>query len=504
MMWARAVVASSLAAAIALSCTAFSSNDNPSDAPDAASDGSVAPTGDSADGGVDASVRALHPLWVKTFGSASQGGATLQLNGTAFNAGGAMALAGTFDAPTSFGGPEIPGYVSKDAFVVVLDNAGEYIAATSYGGSYEQDGLAIASDVSGGIWATFRFQGSITFDFAGTVDAGTSAFGGAIAKMTRVDNTLQAASVIGATGAGDIAVRRLSAQPGSVIVYGDWTKELNLGGNTWSDPTGRRHLFVTRIPSTSPVVTGFCGGGADCTAGASAIAKNADVVLTGRFSGTWDLGTGGEVVAPTDDDAFVLRLDSELNPLWVSSLSGAGAQVATAAAAIPDSNDVIVAGTFDGTLGNGNGAPQSAGGKDIFVSRWTDGGKIVWTKTFGGNADDVVTDVAVDSLGGVFLATHFASGSIDFGGGALFNQDTRGLGTTDVALVWLDAADGSHVWSARYGGSGTELTTGIGVATLTGGEAVTIAGTFDGTTDLATGAVPMKGKRDIFIARFTR
>ena len=84
-----------------------------------------------------------------------------------------------------------------------------------------------------------------------------------------------------------------------------------------------------------------------------------------------------------------------------------------------------------------------AGGRDFWLIKTSSSGEQLWTRTFGGPADDVAYAVAQTSDGGLVVAGSSA-------------QDA--LSKTDFLLVKTDAL-GIEQWSRRYsnpGGSGGE------------------------------------------------
>ena len=68
-----------------------------------------------------------------------------------------------------------------------------------------------------------------------------------------------------------------------------------------------------------------------------------------------------------------------------------------------------------------------------------------WGQRFGGTDSDYGYSVAVDAIGNVLLTGGF-TGGVDFGGGVL-----NSAGYYDIFVAKYDA-DGSHLWSKRFGG----------------------------------------------------
>lgn len=77
-----------------------------------------------------------------------------------------------------------------------------------------------------------------------------------------------------------------------------------------------------------------------------------------------------------------------------------------------------------------------------------------WAKSFGGTATDYGAAVVVDGAGNI-VVTGIFSGSVNFGGIPLTSA-----GGYDVFLAKYTPA-GAHVWSKRFGGTGSEVVKGI-------------------------------------------
>lgn len=167
------------------------------------------------------------------------------------------------------------------------------------------------------------------------------------------------------------------------------------------------------------------------------------------------------------------------------------AQQGERSAAVDYAGNVVVLGSFQGTLDFGGGPLTSAGSNDVFVTKQTAAGAFFWSKRFGASGDDQGTGVAVDSLGNVLIAGFF-TGSIDFGGGALTSA-----GGTDIFVAKFDPS-GSHVWSKRFGSTGSDQGLALAVDPANG---VTFAGSFSGSVDFGGGAIVSAGLTDIFLTR---
>jgi hypothetical protein len=193
--------------------------------------------------------------------------------------------------------------------------------------------------------------------------------------------------------------------------------------------------------------------------------------------------------------ARVEALESAVFRSWSRSF-GSPAHVDPApATALDRAGNAVLAGVLRGRVDFGGGPLTSAGSDDIYVVKYAaHEGAHVWSRRFGGAASDVAFSVALDREGNV-VVTGYTSGSVDFGGGVL-----TGLGGVDIFVVKLSGADGSHIWSRRFGGVTNEFARTVRVDQR--GD-VLVAGAFLEITDLGGGRLTAAGGADIFLARYS-
>jgi len=166
--------------------------------------------------------------------------------------------------------------------------------------------------------------------------------------------------------------------------------------------------------------------------------------------------------------------------------------------AIDTAGNVFVTGVFEGAVPFGDHTLISAGGTDIFLVKLAPDGNPLWSKQFGDAADEQVPlGIAVDGDGNVVITGRF-KGSVKFGTTTLSNA---GGVNSDVFVAKFDAG-GTHVWSKRFGGTGSESGTGIAVDPGTGD--VVVTGWFvDTTINFGTGPLTTAGAgdSDVFVAK---
>jgi hypothetical protein len=179
--------------------------------------------------------------------------------------------------------------------------------------------------------------------------------------------------------------------------------------------------------------------------------------------------------------------------LWADRHGGTDTDAASAVAVDAEGN-VIVAGTFYGVTSFGVLSMISAGFSDIFLVKFDPAGTPLWARRFGNANFDYVSDLAVDPSGQIVITGSFEN-DINFGGSTLTSQ---GQGDMYVAKF---SASGSHVFSQRYGGSGSE--SGAGVTVDDSGNML-LAGQTNGTVVFSLSTVIFtQGGYDMLVVRLT-
>lgn len=175
---------------------------------------------------------------------------------------------------------------------------------------------------------------------------------------------------------------------------------------------------------------------------------------------------------------------------WSKQFGGTGEQQAGAMAWDPAGNLVLV-GEFTNTV-NFGGPPLTASGTyDVFLAKLDPSGGHIWSKGFGVSGLSQGISVAVSATGEIVIGG-YVDGTIDFGGGPL-------TGTEGDAFVAKFDANGTHLWSARFGNSKGQ---GTGSVAFDSGHNVLVAGwSYGGSIDLGGGLFTARDM-DGWVAKF--
>ncbi|UCH85120.1 MAG: PQQ-binding-like beta-propeller repeat protein, partial [Candidatus Latescibacterota bacterium] len=226
-----------------------------------------------------------------------------------------------------------------------------------------------------------------------------------------------------------------------------------------------------------------------------ALDSGGDIVITGGFTMTINFG-GGVLVSAGSEDMYLAKLSGlDGGHIW-SRRFGSEDLERGVGIAIDDDSNVIVTGQFDGTANFGGGNLTSAGNFDVLVAKYDAAGFHIWSKSFGSPTRDQSLDVTVDEHGNVIATGKFIGSGIDFGGGPL-----NSTGIYDVFLAKLDA-NGDHLWSKSYGSPTNDSGAAVAVnengdVSITGDFSGSVS--FGGDTLTAPGNM---GEGDIFVAKY--
>ena len=107
------------------------------------------------------------------------------------------------------------------------------------------------------------------------------------------------------------------------------------------------------------------------------------------------------------------------------------------------SGNVIVAGYFRNNCNLGGGTVTSLGAEDCFIVKYSSTGGFVWSRRFGSTGGDAIYGMALDSSDNVVVVGTF-NGSVDFGGTLLTSAGSADIFvakySTTGGLLWANAS----------------------------------------------------------------
>ncbi len=348
-------------------------------------------------------------------------------------------------------------------------------------------GTDIAIGPGSGVAVTGRFQGTI--DLGGGPLVGSGADESFLAAYSAGGQHLWSRAL---SGSGDDRGESVAVDAaGNVVVTGCFQNSVDFGGGPLSGGSG--DVFLAKYGANGNPLWSKRFGGAGLDSG-NQVAFDAagNVLLTGYFSSGADFG-GGPLPNAGGSDVFVAKFDANGAHLWSRGFgNGSSIQQGLAIAVDRDAN-VLVSGSFGGSVDFGGGPRISAGDRDVFLAKYAASGTHIFSQRFGSTGADEGLDVDVDVAGSAVVLGSFHA-TVDFGGGPL-----TAAGASSDIFVAKFAADGQHLWSQRFGGVGPDAGSGVSVDQ---GNNVIATGWFEGSVDFGGGPLVSTQSRDIFLAKY--
>lgn len=282
------------------------------------------------------------------------------------------------------------------------------------------------------------------------------------------------------TSAGDSG-RAVAAHGTGIVVAGAIGGSTNFGGGPRSGPT-----FVARFD--------FDGGhiwsrGIGANSADVAVDSMGAVAVGGNFTQPFTLGTQADTLTPVVMDGYVAKLSANAGDhLWSKRIGGAGADNVNAVGVFAN-GDVLVVGTFMGTVNLGGADLVAVGSStNSYVARLAGAsGAHVWSVALAGTQDNEPTAAFVDAGGNVVVAGFFR-GSITVGA-----TPHASNGESDVFVAKLAGLDGARLWSSSFGGAGFE---GVGAVGPGSDGSVLVGARQGGPMSIGGTPVPYAGMTD--------
>ncbi|MCB9204548.1 MAG: T9SS type A sorting domain-containing protein [Flavobacteriales bacterium] len=386
--------------------------------------------------------------WYITFGgSQNDVGLSIALDGDG-NIFATGHFFGTTDFDPGVGVTELTSNGDRDVYILKLDANGDFLWARSFGASDDDYGYAVATDATGNVYTTGKFEGTVDFD----PGPGTA--------------------IHTASANDDFFVQKLDAN-GNFL----WANTMGGAGND-------RGLAITTD-------------------------LNGNVYTTGTFFGTidFDPGVGVLELSTTGSifDIFIQKLDTDGNLVWAKVMGGSNWDFGHAIA-VDAIQNVYTTGYFHFTVdfdpGVGVANLTSNGEADIFVQKLDANGDFVWAKSMGSSSGDSYGHaIDIDAAGNVYTTGEF-SGIADFdpGAGTYFLSSS---GFSDIYYQKLDP-DGNFLWATKFGASSPDIGQGI---TVDASGNICGTGYFGSTVDFdpgpgITNLTAVGGDSEVFIQKF--
>ncbi|MBN2722841.1 MAG: SBBP repeat-containing protein [Deltaproteobacteria bacterium] len=208
------------------------------------------------------------------------------------------------------------------------------------------------------------------------------------------------------------------------------------GGFDGNTSAGAQDIFLTKYVSdgTKQWTQQWGTSGSDFCYG-TAVDTSGNIYVTGATLGGLDGNTSAGA-----QDIFLTKYASDGTKQWTKQWGTSGYDIGYGTA-VDASGNIYVTGFTYGSLDSNT----SAGGLDIFLTKYASDGTKEWTKQWGSSSNDYGHGVAIDSNGNIYV-TGKTLGALD---------SNTSAGGYDIFLTKY-APDGTKEWTQQWGTSGTD------------------------------------------------
>lgn len=383
-------------------------------------------------------------VWVKQFVSGNIKPYAIELD-----AAGNVYTAGFFQFTADFDpGPgvyslSVPQNMGSHGFVSKLDANGNFLWVSRFGGDNNSylSIFDIKIDASENILITGHFNGNADFDPGpGTSNLNSAGLDDSyVVKINPAGNLIWVRQFQGVSFASSRGV--------SVDANGNVYTTGYCNGSVDFDPgpgtyilSGIQSIYFSKLDAAGSFLWAKrLDGGTQTLSNSIEVDVAGNAFVTGYFRGSQDFDPGPAVIPLTsagEIDLFLLKLDGDGQLLWTKQTGGVQADEGKRLF-LDASNNIYLTGYFQATVdfdpGPASATATAVGTYDIFVSKFTSNGTLLWSRQAGNSAFDMGLAVAADTQGGVYTTGYFNE-TVDFDPGpGVFNLSSS---ASENPFVW--------------------------------------------------------------------
>ena len=337
-------------------------------------------------------------------------------NSIALDPSGNILVAGYFTSDTMvLGSTEFIRVSALDMFVAKFNSDGGFVwCKTAAVGCIGNVGFHVASDASGNVFVVGSYS-------ANTLTIGTTIF----------TNPCTYAAGCGA-GNGCPSMLVVKYDPDGTVL---WAKSSFAGmGTTYAysvatDASGNAYVGGDFLGERSGIVKYNSNGDTLWTQ------KDGGWYVTVDASGNLYSGHGNKNSTPKD--AIVKKYNTADGAVVWSTPSTGSANNSAYKISTDAEGNIYLTGTFTATsITFGTTTLANAGGSDLFISKYSSSGAVLWAVGLGGTANELLTTSVIDPAGNVFIGGIFFSPTLTIGATTLTNTGQL-LGIVDIYFAKL-------------------------------------------------------------------
>lgn len=457
-------------------------------------EGEVVPSPEScqnlADDDCDGNVCAM-PLWNLIFGGPLNDVAPVM----AVDPNGNINVGGSFSGTMAIGGQQFTSAGGTDGFIAQFDSNGSLKWAQTMGDAADQSVTGIGVDSLSNVFVTGVFAGTVVLGGAGGASYTANGKDSFVMKLG-ASGAYFWSKKIGAAG-DQLATSLAVNSAGEVAVGGHYTGDLICVFGCVSSQ-GLQDIFVFKY-DTAGVQKWYKTYGDASDQMLNDLEWNAsnELLITGQMKGSAvDFGGGMPLGSAGGYDIYIAKLSNTGVHAWSKRFGDPLDQKGTAVA-VDSAGNVVIGGSFVGSVNFGALDIQSAGQSDMYIGKLGPDGSHQWSAGYGDPADQSVSDITVDPQDNIFVTAGLL-GSVDFGGGALSSAVSY-----DILIAKFDSA-GVYQWGKNFGNTVSQIGRSVRMdGMVNGNKNILLLGTASGMVDFGLGPLNSVGGDDVVLVKMT-
>ncbi len=343
---------------------------------------------------------------------------------------------------------------SGDIFVVKYNIDGEVQWAKSMGGSYADYGLGMTSDNEGNIFITGEFNSlTIAFDEITLTNQSGSNYKSDIflAKYDTDGNALWATSSGG--NERDFGIDLATDDDGNVYMTGMYRSDnISFGIHTFSADEEQNFFIAKYDTNGNPLWARSGDGSSDDEGNAITVDSDGNATIVGvTYSPTFTIGAY-IFTNQGMKDVFIASYDTNGNLRWALTEGSSNNEHLYGVVSDNDGNIYVFGHYESASLTLGSNTFTLAGFRDIFLAKYSTDGNIEWAKSPSGSGWEDAQDIAIDSVGNLYIAGFYNSPTLSIDSQTINNA---GSATQDIYLAKLNS-DGTALWAKSAGGTSND------------------------------------------------
>jgi hypothetical protein len=362
-----------------------------------------------------------------------------------------------------------------------------FIWAQGAGGSDDDWGWRIGTDIYGNCYLSGTFQDNATFG-----DTILTSFGWQDIFLAKYNPSGNFMWIQQAGGPGfDYCAGLAIDSANNCIITGKYAGNSTFGDTTLIDSTGFGDVFVAKYSPEIDFlwVKKFGGNDMEYTTDLAIDLFN-NIYIIGAFLDTTYFDNI-ELISAGDWDGFFAKTGPEGDLSWVQTFGGTGFDEGFSIA--NDLNDnVIISGRFQGSAQIGDTILVCPNSLDFFLAKFTSEGNLIWINQLDVSS---IWDIVTDHEANIFITGGFFD-TVAFGDTSLTS-----VGSEDIFTVKYNSL-GQVLWARRGGGGNLSLgDAGAGLAVDENG-GIAVTGGFNDTSSFGDTVLVSKGFSDVFALKY--